>query len=154
MLIRATLSNLTLVLKLYGISTLDPQVWETVDHEKEGPLAGTLTGEDGGASEEIDPLGLRNRLTPYVFGYTDFRVARDLSQLYGQLIAEQRSSTSRRAPKQAFRRRLSTQRSSYPRNIPMRHTRTSGRVSSTSKEQLKIVAKPCGSWSRRTLTAS
>ncbi|KAK1922962.1 exocyst complex component Sec5-domain-containing protein [Papiliotrema laurentii] len=52
------------LLKQYGISTLDPQVWEAVDHEKEGPLAGTLTGEDGGASEEIDPLGLRNRLTP------------------------------------------------------------------------------------------
>lgn len=60
------LLQLTLVLKQYGISTLDPQVWEAVDHEKEGPLAGTLTGEDGGASEEIDPLGLRNRLTPYV----------------------------------------------------------------------------------------
>jgi hypothetical protein len=63
------LLQLTLVLKQYGISTLDPQVWEAVDHEKEGPLAGTLTGEDGGASEEIDPLGLRNRLTPYVSAY-------------------------------------------------------------------------------------
>jgi exocyst complex component 2 len=51
------------VLKLYGISSVDPQVWETVDHDKEGPLAGTLTGEDGTMVEEMDPLGLRGRLT-------------------------------------------------------------------------------------------
>jgi hypothetical protein len=51
------------VLKLYGISSLNPQEWEDVDHEKEGPLAGTMTGEDGGMAEEMDPLGLRGRLT-------------------------------------------------------------------------------------------
>ena len=53
----------TLVLKLYGIASMDPQHWEDVDHEKEGPLAGTMTGEDGGLVEEMDPLGLRGRLT-------------------------------------------------------------------------------------------
>jgi len=51
------------VLKLYGISSLDPQEWESVDHDKEGPLAGTLTAEDGGMAEEMDPLGLRGKLT-------------------------------------------------------------------------------------------
>ena len=54
------------VLKLYGISTLEPQVWEAVDHEKEGPLAGTLTGEDGTMAEEMDPLGMKGKLTRYV----------------------------------------------------------------------------------------
>jgi hypothetical protein len=52
-----------IVLKLYGIASLDPQVWEDVDHEKEGPLAGTMTGEDGSMAEEMDPLGLRGRLS-------------------------------------------------------------------------------------------
>jgi len=51
------------VLKLYGISSLDPQEWESVDHEKEGPLAGTLTGEDGSMAEGMDPLGLKGRST-------------------------------------------------------------------------------------------
>ncbi|RSH82118.1 hypothetical protein EHS25_006051 [Saitozyma podzolica] len=51
------------VLKLYGISSLDPQAWEEIDHDKEGPLAGTLTAEDGGMAEEMDPLGLRGRLS-------------------------------------------------------------------------------------------
>ncbi|WVQ85992.1 hypothetical protein IAT38_008160 [Cryptococcus sp. DSM 104549] len=51
------------LLKLYGISSPYPEAWEDVDHEKEGPLAGTGTlGEDGGASETVDPLGLRGRL--------------------------------------------------------------------------------------------
>ena len=54
---------LTLVLKLYGISSLNPQAWENVDHEKEGPLAGTRTGEDGGMADEMDPLGLRGVLS-------------------------------------------------------------------------------------------
>ena len=53
------------MLKLYGISSLNPQAWENVDHEKEGPLAGTLTGEDGGMAEEMDPLGLRGRLAGF-----------------------------------------------------------------------------------------
>lgn len=54
----------SLVLKLYGISTPYPEHWEEVDHEKDGPLAGTGTlGEDGGASEVSDPLGLRGKLT-------------------------------------------------------------------------------------------
>jgi exocyst complex component 2 len=57
---------MSLVLKLYGISTLNPQGWENVDHDIEGPLAGTLTGEDGGMAEEMDPLGLRGRLSGYV----------------------------------------------------------------------------------------
>ncbi|KAK8850389.1 hypothetical protein IAR55_004307 [Kwoniella newhampshirensis] len=56
------------LLKLYGISSLEPQVWEDVDHEKEGPLAGTMTGEDGTMAEEMDPLGLRGRLA----GSADF----------------------------------------------------------------------------------
>ena len=51
------------VLKLYGISSLNPQVWESIDHDKEGPLAGTLAGEDGGLAEESDPLGLRKKLS-------------------------------------------------------------------------------------------
>lgn len=51
------------VLKLYGISSLNPKKWEQVDHEKEGPLAGTLTGENGGMAEEVDPLGLRGKLS-------------------------------------------------------------------------------------------
>lgn len=51
------------MLKLYGISSLDPQAWEEIDHDKEGPLAGTLTAEDGGMAEEMDPLGLRGRLS-------------------------------------------------------------------------------------------
>jgi exocyst complex component 2 len=51
------------VLKLYGISSLDPQEWESVDHDKEGPLAGTMTGEDGKIVDELDPLGLRGRLS-------------------------------------------------------------------------------------------
>lgn len=50
------------MLKLYGISSLRPDSWEEVDHEKEGPLAGTMTGEDGKVAEEIDPLGLRGKL--------------------------------------------------------------------------------------------
>lgn len=53
-----------LVLKFYGIYTPYPEHWEEVDHEKDGPLAGTGTlGEDGGASEISDPLGLRGKLT-------------------------------------------------------------------------------------------
>ncbi|ORY35859.1 exocyst complex component Sec5-domain-containing protein [Naematelia encephala] len=51
------------LLKLYGIASVNPQVWEDVDHEKEGPLAGTLTGEDGGLAEESDPLGIRPKLS-------------------------------------------------------------------------------------------
>lgn len=51
-----------LVLKLYGISSLNPSSWEVVDHDKDGPLAGTLTGEDGGMADEVDPLGLRGKL--------------------------------------------------------------------------------------------
>lgn len=51
------------VLKLYGISSLNPQAWESIDHDKEGPLAGTLAGEDGGLAEESDPLGLRKKLS-------------------------------------------------------------------------------------------
>lgn len=51
------------VLKLYGISSLNPQEWESIDHDKEGPLAGTLAGEDGGLAEETDPLGLRKKLS-------------------------------------------------------------------------------------------
>ncbi|WVF68144.1 hypothetical protein IAT40_002907 [Kwoniella sp. CBS 6097] len=51
------------LLKLYGISTLEPEVWESIDHEVEGPLAGTMTGEDGAMAEEMDPLGLRGRLS-------------------------------------------------------------------------------------------
>ncbi|WWC65439.1 uncharacterized protein I303_108057 [Kwoniella dejecticola CBS 10117] len=50
------------LLKLYGISSLEPQVWESIDHETEGPLAGTVTGEDGKMAEENDPLGLQGRL--------------------------------------------------------------------------------------------
>ncbi|WVR08462.1 hypothetical protein IAU60_005517 [Kwoniella sp. DSM 27419] len=50
------------LLKLYGISTLEPEQWESVDHEVEGPLAGTMTGEDGAMAEEMDPLGQRGRL--------------------------------------------------------------------------------------------
>lgn len=52
--------------KLYGISSLDPQEWESVDHDKEGPLAGTMTGEDGKIVDELDPLGLRGRLSGWV----------------------------------------------------------------------------------------
>ncbi|WWC92087.1 uncharacterized protein L201_007041 [Kwoniella dendrophila CBS 6074] len=51
------------LLKLYGISSLEPQSWESIDHETEGPLAGTMTGEDGMMAEEIDPLGLRGKLS-------------------------------------------------------------------------------------------
>ncbi|OCF43322.1 exocyst protein [Kwoniella heveanensis CBS 569] len=51
------------LLKLYGISTLEPEAWESIDHEVEGPLAGTMTGEDGAMAEEMDPLGLRGRLS-------------------------------------------------------------------------------------------
>ncbi|KIR53565.1 exocyst protein [Cryptococcus gattii Ru294] len=52
------------LLKFYGIYTPYPEHWEEVDHEKDGPLAGTGTlGEDGGASEISDPLGLRGKLT-------------------------------------------------------------------------------------------
>ena len=51
------------MLKLYGISSLDPPTWEDVDHEKEGPLAGTLANEEGGMMEEMDPLGMRGRLS-------------------------------------------------------------------------------------------
>lgn len=51
------------MLKLYGISSLQPQQWEDVDHDKDGPLAGALTGEDGSIVEGVDPLGLRGRLT-------------------------------------------------------------------------------------------
>jgi exocyst complex component 2 len=51
------------VLKLYGISSLNPHAWEDVDHEKDGPLAGTMTGEDGGIIEENDPMGLKGRLS-------------------------------------------------------------------------------------------
>ncbi|WVW81078.1 hypothetical protein I302_103069 [Kwoniella bestiolae CBS 10118] len=51
------------LLKLYGISSLEPQVWESIDHETEGPLAGTMTGEDGKMAEEMDPLGLRGKLS-------------------------------------------------------------------------------------------
>ncbi|OXC68440.1 hypothetical protein AYX13_02890 [Cryptococcus neoformans] len=59
------------LLKLYGISTPYPEHWEEVDHEKDGPLAGTGTlGEDGGASEVSDPLGLRGKLT----GVTDLDI--------------------------------------------------------------------------------
>jgi exocyst complex component 2 len=54
------------VLKLYGISSLNPDSWEDVDHDKEGPLAGTLTSQDGGMAEENDPLGIRGRLSKYV----------------------------------------------------------------------------------------
>lgn len=50
------------MLKLYGISSLNPESWENVDHETEGPLAGTMTAEDGGLTESMDPLGLRGRL--------------------------------------------------------------------------------------------
>ncbi|KAK4688269.1 exocyst complex component 2, partial [Tremellales sp. Uapishka_1] len=50
------------VMKLYGISSLDPHAWEDVDHDTEGPLAGTLTA-DGTMAEEMDPLGLRGRLS-------------------------------------------------------------------------------------------
>ncbi|WWC72387.1 uncharacterized protein I206_106349 [Kwoniella pini CBS 10737] len=51
------------LLKLYGISSLEPQVWESINHEIEGPLAGTITGEDGKLiAEEIDPLGLQGKL--------------------------------------------------------------------------------------------
>jgi exocyst complex component 2 len=51
------------VLKLYGISSLNPDSWEDVDHDKEGPLAGTLTSQDGGMAEENDPLGIRGKLS-------------------------------------------------------------------------------------------
>ncbi|RXK41720.1 hypothetical protein M231_00955 [Tremella mesenterica] len=51
------------VLKLYGISDINPQVWEDVDHENEGPLAGTLANEDGGMIDEMDPLGMKGRLS-------------------------------------------------------------------------------------------
>ncbi|EIW69869.1 hypothetical protein TREMEDRAFT_29687 [Tremella mesenterica DSM 1558] len=51
------------VLKLYGISNINPQVWEDVDHENEGPLAGTLANEDGGMIDEMDPLGMKGRLS-------------------------------------------------------------------------------------------
>lgn len=57
------------VLKLYGISSLQPQQWEAVDHDKDGPLAGALTGEDGSIVEGVDPLGLRGRLTGYVLSF-------------------------------------------------------------------------------------
>ncbi|WRT70517.1 uncharacterized protein IL334_007515 [Kwoniella shivajii] len=50
------------LLKLYGISSLEPESWESIDHETEGPLAGTMTGEDGLMVEEVDPLGLRGKL--------------------------------------------------------------------------------------------
>ncbi|KGB75357.2 exocyst protein [Cryptococcus deuterogattii R265] len=59
------------LLKFYGIYTPYPEHWEEVDHEKDGPLAGTGTlGEDGGASEISDPLGLRGKLT----GVTDLDI--------------------------------------------------------------------------------
>jgi len=54
------------VLKLYGISSLNPDSWEDVDHDKEGPLAGTLTSQDGGMAEENDPLGIRGKLSKQV----------------------------------------------------------------------------------------
>ncbi|WVO20401.1 uncharacterized protein IAS62_001697 [Cryptococcus decagattii] len=59
------------LLKFYGIYTPYPEHWEEVDHGKDGPLAGTGTlGEDGGASEISDPLGLRGKLT----GVTDLDI--------------------------------------------------------------------------------
>jgi exocyst complex component 2 len=51
------------VLKLYGISSLNPDSWESVDHDNDGPLAGTMTGEDGKMTDEFDPLGLKGRLS-------------------------------------------------------------------------------------------
>lgn len=62
------------MLKLYGISSLNPDSWEDVDHDKEGPLAGTLTSQDGGIAEENDPLGIRGKLSKSVICPT-----RDLS---------------------------------------------------------------------------
>jgi hypothetical protein len=49
---------LTPVLKAYNIGSLNPSQWEEVDHGQ-GPLA-TLEGASG---EEMDPLGLRGRLS-------------------------------------------------------------------------------------------
>lgn len=51
------------VLKAYNISTVHPEAWEEVDHAHEGPLAGTLSAEGGGVADEMDPLGLRGRLS-------------------------------------------------------------------------------------------
>lgn len=61
--VKSAAADLLPVLKLYGISSLYPDSWEDVDHDKEGPLAGTLTTEDGGMAEENDPMGLRGRLS-------------------------------------------------------------------------------------------
>jgi exocyst complex component 2 len=60
---RYTVNRADVVLKLYGISSLNPQSWESVDHDKDGPLAGTTTGEDGKLADELDPLGLKGRLS-------------------------------------------------------------------------------------------
>ncbi|CAK9785848.1 unnamed protein product [Cutaneotrichosporon oleaginosum] len=46
------------LLKAYSLSSLNPSQWEQVDHGQ-GPLA-TL---EGGSGEEMDPLGLRGRLS-------------------------------------------------------------------------------------------
>ncbi|WOO79759.1 Exocyst complex component SEC5B [Vanrija pseudolonga] len=46
------------LLKSYNLSTLAPERWEDVDHNVEGPLAGTLSTEGGGGADDIDPLGL------------------------------------------------------------------------------------------------
>ncbi|KZT10260.1 uncharacterized protein LAESUDRAFT_721596 [Laetiporus sulphureus 93-53] len=43
------------LLKAYGVSSLSPQKWEEIDHEKDESLAGSLTGSGDG---ETDPLGL------------------------------------------------------------------------------------------------
>lgn len=51
------------MLKAYNISSIHPESWEDVDHATEGPLAGTLTNEGGGVAEEMDPLGLKGRLS-------------------------------------------------------------------------------------------
>ncbi|ODO10434.1 hypothetical protein I350_01029 [Cryptococcus amylolentus CBS 6273] len=53
------------LLKLYGIASVYPDQWESIDHEQEGPLAGAGgLGDDGrNAGEVNDPLGLRGKLS-------------------------------------------------------------------------------------------
>lgn len=55
-LVSRAVAELMPVLKAYGLSSLTPQQWEEVDHGQ-GPLT------EGGQGEEIDPLGIRARLS-------------------------------------------------------------------------------------------
>jgi len=42
---------------------MHPEAWESVDHAHEGPLAGTLLSDGTVVAEEMDPLGLKGRLS-------------------------------------------------------------------------------------------